>query len=155
MDIRMLSTTHRPKSPRAMPLRTIDECRPWLIPPVVGRRRLTDAHQHVRCVQALVAAACRWQTTLARCAHATLDAPRLMPLPLADVVCPMRTCEVRCVQALADASNFCLASHGVACKPRRCRPADRAAPALIRAGHGQCRLSLDDARTPRSMRGPL
>ncbi|KAG5614918.1 hypothetical protein H5410_014742 [Solanum commersonii] len=147
-------------------LRTIDECRPgdrFVVGGVVWPSRATASDVcealvalcrwrnsacphtcHIRCVQALFDAACHWPTPMSpnRCSHATVDEcrPRLMPLPLADVVCPMRTCEVRCVQALADASNFCLASHG------RCRPADLR-PIDSCDGHGwRCVRQADVAR---------
>ncbi|KAG5614908.1 hypothetical protein H5410_014732 [Solanum commersonii] len=136
---------------------TDDECRPWLLPHVVGRRRLLNAHIprqmcagigcqmrscHIRCVYALVVVACRWPKLMSpsRCAHATVDASKAWSMPQ-----PMSFS--RCAHATDDASRLCLMVYVIG---RRHLP-DAHTPQLMLAGLGKCRLSLADAHAPLSV----
>ncbi|KAG5614887.1 hypothetical protein H5410_014711, partial [Solanum commersonii] len=58
-----------------------DECRPWLLPPIVSRRRLLHAHIPP-------ADAYHWPSLLARCTHAISDVSRPWLMPPAPIAPP-------------------------------------------------------------------
>jgi len=116
-------------------------------------------------VQVLADAAFHWPTSLVRSAHATSYAckPWLMSSAVGRLRClpgdawrpwhtslfPMRTCQVRCVQALNDtACCWADVTWLIGAGHDRCRPADALTPRLMCADLGRCRLSLVYACRP-------
>ncbi|KAG5614891.1 hypothetical protein H5410_014715 [Solanum commersonii] len=148
---------------RPMRIPADDECRPWLLPHVVGRRRLLNAHIPR---QMCAGIGCQMRSCHIRCVYALVVA---LPLANADVAQPIA--RPRLIASKALAMSLPLTD---ACS--RCRLADRAAatddasrlwlmvyvigrrhlpnahtPQLMLAGLGKCRLSLADAHAPLSV----